>query len=281
MTGSTNAGHDLRCDLLLLTVTRTEQEQLLAAAAELRLEVTKRRDRFEREFHDFGRLGAHRVLAVRSRMGPLGYGGSAATAQFYRAETQATSIIAVGMAFGIERVQQIGDVLVSEGIYPYDDRDVVAVEGGFEYRYEPTTANGDSVGPPEPGARTCAKYRRAKPSLLRLFRRHAETSRLDFSARFGALLSGSARIRCAAYRDMLRKHLEGRGETIVGGEMEAVGLLSCSDPQAPWWIVVKGICDFADESHDGAFEDHRRLACRNAARFVLACLRQTTEADGL
>jgi adenosylhomocysteine nucleosidase len=278
-----DTGEGLTCDLLLLTVTKTEQEQLLAAADELQLPFTKRRDKLDREFHDFGKLGAYRVLAIRSKMGPLGYGGSAAMAQFYRAETQATGIIAVGMAFGMSsQLQRIGDVLVSSGIFPYDDRDVVSVSGVPEYRYERPIAGADSMSLPDgPKPRECARYRPAKPSLIRLFERHVRTSKRDFHVHFGALLSGGARIQCAAYRDMLYRHFEGRGKPIVGGEMEAVGLLSCSDPQAPWWIVVKGICDFADENCVSDFDGNRQVACRNAASFVLASLRQATEADKL
>jgi nucleoside phosphorylase len=109
-----NTGEDLTCDLLLLTVTKTEHEQLLAAAGKLELPFTQRRDKLGREFHDFGKLGAYRVLAIRSKMGPLGYGGSAAMAQFYRAETQATGIIAVGMAFGMSNaLQTIGEALTA------------------------------------------------------------------------------------------------------------------------------------------------------------------------
>ena len=283
MIESLKKGVDLSCDLLLLTVTKTEQEQLLEAAANLHLPVTERRDKLDREFHDFGKLGAYRVLAIRSKMGALGYGGSAAMAQFYRAETQATGIIAVGMAFGMSSaLQKIGDVLVSTGIFPYDDRDVVLIDGKPEYRYESPAVAADSKSPlygPKP--RECAKYRQAKPSLVALFERHVKSSGDDFHVYFGALLSGGARIQCAAYRDMLYQRFEGRGKHIVGGEMEAVGLLSCSDPQAPWWIVVKGICDFADENSHGDFDSNRRLACRNAASFVLASLCQATEADEL
>lgn len=263
MTEPAKTGVDLRCDLLLLTVTSTEQEQLLEAAADLGIAVTKRPGKLNSKLYDLGKLGAYRVLAIRSRMGALGYGGSASMAQIYRAATQATGIIAVGMAFGMSnRVQNIGEVLVSTGMFPYDDRDVVSVNGAPEYRYER------------------AKHRPAKPSLVKFLQGHAE-AQTDFHVRFGALLSGGARIQCAAYRDALYRSFTGRGESIVGGEMEAVGLLSCSEPKDPWWIVVKGISDFADENRDIAMEDNRLRACRNAARFVLASLCQATAADNL
>lgn len=58
-------------------------------------------------------------------MGPHGRLGSAAKGVRYLAATGAQGIIQVGMAFGVARgPQQIGDVLVSTSLIPYDKRDV-------------------------------------------------------------------------------------------------------------------------------------------------------------
>jgi len=54
--------------------------------------------------------------------------------------------------------------------------------------------------------------------------------------------------------------------------MEGVGLLSVSPRKMPSWVVVKGICDFADENRHAEIEDARPAACRNAARFRLSSL---------
>lgn len=282
MTGVADMNEPRQYDLLLLTVTETEQDELLQAATELGIPYTVSPGEFSRDFYDFGKLGSYRVAAIRSKMGALDYGGSASAAQVYRAATRATGIIAVGMAFGIsEKTQAIGDVLVSEGLFPYDDRDVVAVNGVSEYRYQEIDAATNLVrGPSDARVRERAKFRRAKTSLVKFFQRHARSAK-KLRVHFGALLSGSARIHSAAYRDMLYGHFEARGKAIVGGEMEAVGLLSSSDPNDPWWIVVKGICDFADEQRDANIVRDRPSACRNAARFVLASLRQATAADKL
>lgn len=309
-----------------MTVTKSEQEELLNAAKDLGIPFEERpgplvegKVRFEHPFYDFGQLGAYRVAAIRSKMGALDYGGSAASALVYRSVTRATGIIAVGMAFGISDTnQKIGDVLVSEGLFPYDDRDVVPAgveqkragkgplwrllsilrpairwvgaawrsrspwvpppseSGGWAYRYDDIDPETGLIR----GPAKRAKFRKAKASLVRFFQRHAKST-AGFNVHFGALLSGNARVHCRAYRDMLYNHLSSRGQAIVGGEMEAVGLLSCSDPQAPWWIVVKGICDFGDEKRDEIIATSRQAPCRNAARFVLDALRKSTATDKL
>lgn len=282
MLGSANGKPLPQYDLLLLTVTETEQAELLQAATDLGISFQEQPGLFSRSLFDFGQLEAYRVAAIRSRMGALDFGGSATTAQLYRTATSATGIIAVGMAFGIsEKNQALGDVLVSEGLFPYDDRDVVSINGVCEYRYEDIEpATGTIRGPDTARGRQRAKFRRAKPPLIAFFRRHARAA-TGFKVHFGALLSGSARVHCRAYRDMLYNHFSARGKPIVGGEMEAVGLLSCSDPNEPWWVVVKGICDFGDENRDAVIASSRTGACRNAARFVLESLRQSTSADKL
>lgn len=54
--------------------------------------------------------------------------------------------------------------------------------------------------------------------------------------------------------------------------MEGVGFLSTCAPDDPRWVVVKGISDFADRPPGARSSDHRKDACYNAARFVLAVL---------
>jgi adenosylhomocysteine nucleosidase len=87
------------------------------------------------------------------------------------------------------------------------------------------------------------------------------------------LLTGSARIRCLAYLNELVGRCTNVAPNIVGGEMEGLGLLSLAERDRSHWIVVKGICDFADEQQIGDAKTNRRLACANASRFVLGALR--------
>jgi len=241
------------CDIVLFTATASEVEALESAAAELAIRV-ELRDGPLGEHRWLGKVGHTRVLAAKTSMGALDYRGSGARAVHYVDATQATGVISIGMAFGCDPENQtLGDVLVGTQVVPYDNRDVRQVDGVITTSYERV------------------KRRRAKKSLVRLMEDHAR--RLDATTvHFGALLSGAARIHCAAFRDELRTQVPQEGDPIIGGEMEGVGLLAASKPADPNWLVVKGISDFGDEDRDDVIEESRRPACLAAARFVLRAL---------
>src|SRR5262249_32750606 len=106
-------------------------------------------------YYNLGQVGDRIVFAVktdRTSMGPHGFGGSAARGIYCKEETGATSVIGLGMGFGVDPARQrYGDVLVSSELLPYDNRDVRS-DGGLP-RY-----NFDRVKP-----------HRAMDRLLRLF----------------------------------------------------------------------------------------------------------------
>jgi adenosylhomocysteine nucleosidase len=245
------------CDLLIFVATQTEFEQLQRVATEMGL-PWKEGESPLGTFYNLGAVGTNRVLVVRTAMGPLTYKGSASHAIYYLNATEASGVIGLGMAFGVDRTtQSVGDVLVATGIVPYDNNRRVFVE-----------TNGQ----------TAVDYSRikkfpSKPSLLELFQRKAKLpDGVDLHP--GLLLSGGARIHSAAYRDELVRMGMAKGGPVVGGDMEGVGFLSTSDRANPRWIVVKAICDFADERRDEEIEATRLTACYNAAKFVLATLRE-------
>ncbi len=116
-----SAFDDLKCDILLFFATQTEREQLEKGAAELKLLFEERNDARVGTYYSLGTIGPNRVRAVKTRMGSFFHEGSASQAIVLRAATSATSIIQVGMAFGIDRnVQKHGDVLISQWLFPYD-----------------------------------------------------------------------------------------------------------------------------------------------------------------
>ena len=199
----------------------------------------------------------------KTRMGPFFHQGSASQAIILRAATAATSIIQVGMAFGIDRqAQKHGDVLVSQWLFPYDYRIVDHVPGG--------------QGQPE---RYNIDYREtkrflAKRSLLKLFEQERTDGKHKFAIHFGGILSGGSRIFSQLFlRELLVAVTGGQGPGgYIGGEMEGVGLLAASRKSEPVWAIVKGVSDFADDQRHGEIEAARPEACLNAVRFVLAAL---------
>jgi len=246
---------DLRCDVILFVAVTSEEKQLKAVAKGLGLSFEKRLGRHFVYF-DLGQVGTFKVLAVRTEMGPFSHDGSAARALLAKAETGATALVSIGMAFGVDRTtQKLGDILVSQSLLTYDNR---RVHSGF---WSSNTDYSD-VTP-----------FLAKETLLNTLRSLAREAEWKEIVKFGPMLTGGAKIHCGRFRDHLVNALSRENERVIGGEMEGVGLLSASNPEAPSWVVVKGICDFADKRRDAEVKIWRGLACENAARFVLTALR--------
>jgi nucleoside phosphorylase len=245
----------LRCDVLLIVATTTEKEKLEAAAKEFGLSFQRRQGRFFR-YYDLGNVGSFRVMAVKTEMGPFSYDGSAARILTAKTETMASAVIALGMAFGVSRsIQKLGDVIVSRMLLPYDNRRVHSENELVKTDY------------------SNVEVHKAKESLISVLDRHAQQPEWSKVVNFGAVLTGGARIHCAGFRDELVRSLSHHGDTVVGGEMEGAGLLASCPKDSPIWIVVKGICDFADEDRDKEYEGARPVACENSAKFVLSALK--------
>lgn len=258
---------ELKCDILLFFATQTEREQLERGASEFRVPFEKRNDPRVGSYFTLGTIGPNRVRAVKTRMGSFFHQASASQAIVLRAASSATSIIQVGMAFGIDRTaQKHGDVLVSKWIFPYDYRIIEHVAGqegqpdGYIIDYQET------------------KRFLPKQPLLKLLERERSEGQHAFKTHVGGILSGGSRLRSQLYlRELLAAVTGGEGTGgYVGGEMEGVGLLAASEKAKPVWAIVKGISDFADDQQRTEVEARREEACLNAVRFVLGAL---TRAD--
>lgn len=345
-----NAKEDLKCDILILITTSSEQDALQAAAKKANISFERKKLDDLGEYYYLGVIGTTRVNAARTKMGSLGHGGSAAKAINFKIASGATAIIQLGMAFGIDqKLQNVGDVLVSTSIIPYDNRMVVpaglALEvmpsdvEGLDADSESTATVDESAAKPgyvKPFVRSNSKdsgskssllgrlldvfrtwscanlwrysqqnpqstglpgslgyppayqtdYSRAqrhyaKQSLLEILKREATRGGYGHQILFGGMLSGGAIIRSNQYLKELVNSVPQAEDGIIGGDMEGVGLLSVSHPDEPLWVVVKGISDFADDcratigsdkSGKALFNDQRRTACQNSARFVLQAL---------
>jgi nucleoside phosphorylase len=264
---------DVRCELLLFSTTTSEKEQLQAVAGELGIPFRRNTHELLGRYYALGKVGDFEVIAVRTEMGPLKYGGSASRGIFFKLSTPATAIVQLGMAFGIDpKRQNAGDVLVSSSLIPYDRRKVLAHERHYRYRRKVLVKEGhyrfDYAD---------AKLQPARPSMLELFMKEAAKPDWPFRIHVGAVLSGGTASYCTKFRDELVGAFEPCAEPIVGGEMEAVGLISVSPPDDPAWIVVKGISDFAEDTRPEGWERTRDLACRNAAMFVLSALKKAKQ----
>ena len=219
---------ELKCDVLLFFATQTEREQLGMGARELGLIFEERNHSTVGAYFTLGTIGPNRVRAVKTRMGPFFHQGSASQAIVVRAASSATSIIQVGMAFGIDRrVQNHGDVLVSQWIFPYDYRIIEHVAG--------------ERGDPDRYFIDYRETRRFLPkrSLLTMFERERRVGGYRFEVHFGGLLSGGSRIFSQLYlRELLVSITGGDGPgNGGGGGMGGPGLLPANPRVEPRWGV--------------------------------------------
>lgn len=243
------------CDLLIFVTTESEVEALRLECDALGLSCFPQDDPELGAYFDLGIVGGQRVVAVRTRMGTVEHRAAAFQAALFQSKTGATGLIATGMAFGISpELQRIGEVLVAESLFPYDQREIV-----------------DSpVGPVPDYTRT--KRRAANRDLVSMIAQEVRRSAFPFRVSTGLLLSGGARISSRSFRDSLVAAVPPGREPVIGGDMEGVGLLSVSHARDPRWVVVKGISDFAEGGAGSTKPAVRLAACRNAIGLVLSAI---------
>lgn len=286
----------LRADILLVTATQTEHDELRTAAEANDLPFEKRQGRL-RPYYHLGTIGTNRVAHMQVEMGPFGVNGSAARCIEARAETRATTIILLGTAFGIDPDgQNLHEVLVSESVFLYEDRHVVDLptRGVRQHAAAACAQLFDLAGAGRSRAHDWlsvearpsylinypAARRRASAGWVSRFRQLADNA-VEGSERIsvGTILSGGSRIESLRYKAELLRSIPELDTRIIGGEMEAVGVVSAS-PSAryedPGWIVVKGIADFGDAATRAQIAQNRGPAAAAAARVVLRALQSAT-----
>lgn len=244
----------MRADVLLVTVTRVETQ----AVREVFKAATGQNDKTVeidgKIYRELGTVNGARVFLVRSEMGAAGLGAALQTVDKGIKALSPAAVIMVGIAFGVDSSKQaIGSILVSQRLMLYDLQRVGTNKSG-----KPTIiSRGDRPT--------------ASPWLIDRFR--AADDDWDQSRaklQFGLILSGE---KLVDNMDFRRQILTLEPEAI-GGEMEAAGLyVACQDAKVDW-ILVKGICDWADGKKEEDRDKRQQLAAGNAAAFVLHMLKQ-------
>jgi len=204
-----------------------------------------------------GRLGVTTIALSMSSMGSSGRDASINVTRETIAEWNVPAVISVGIAFGRDPVKQrTGNVLVSERIIPYEPERVGASENQSRGRELPASA-----------------------LLLDRFRNTVGWSFLapdgqTCGTQCGAILSGEKLVDNMGFRDSLFE----RFPTAIGGEMEGGGIAAAADRERRHWIVVKGICDWADGNKS---DQHQGFAAAAAIDLVVHVLNQVGALDHL
>jgi nucleoside phosphorylase len=189
-------------------------------------------------YYNLGEHGGVPVMMVRSEMGTATVGGSLLTISNAIREIQPQAVVMCGIAYGLRpEKQKLGEILVAKQLMNYEPQKFDLERGQMP--------RGDRIT--------------ASERLLDRFRA-AELAWKGARLHFGLVLSGEKLVNDPAFRDCL---LEAEPEAI-GGDMEGAGLYLAAHEVADW-ILVKGICDWADGNKD---DKAQRRAARNAAKFV-------------
>jgi nucleoside phosphorylase len=194
-----------------------------------------------------GKFGNYLIAHVQCGMGSIGRDASILTTSDSIRIIKPKLVVMIGIAFGIDKKKQkIGDVLVSESVISYNPKRVGKKE----------TIQRGLTSP-------AGKIILNRFKNLRTWE-HLLDGENKSELICGHLLSGEELIDNKAHRDALIKTFP----LAKGGEMEGAGIFAACDGKVQW-IIVKGICDFADGKKGTNKLQNQKIAV-NAA--ISACL---------
>lgn len=195
----------------------------------------------------FAKFGHYKVVHVQSGMGSVSRDSSIMTVTEAIEKLHPKLVIMIGVAFGIDdKKQNIGDVLVSEAILPYNFKKA----GKNETVHRATDAPADKMLVNRFKNIRTWEYLLPNNKKASIYCTH--------------ILSGEELIDNKLHRDKLLKKFP----TAKGGEMEGAGIYAACDGKLPW-ILVKGICDFADGNKSKKKKQFQNVAINSA---LSACL---------
>jgi len=201
-------------------------------------------------YYFYGPVGGATIATIRSSMGSGGSGGSHQAVADAIHDLKPSSVIAVGIAFGIDGSKTpLGTVLISNRVFEYEPQRISTVGD-----------NRVEVRPRGPSSE-------ASPRLLDRFR-GARLHGAGIQTKEGIVLSGAKLIDNVDYRNELLSLVP----EAIGGEMEGAGLWAAAARRHVDWIIAKAVCDFADGRKKVNKAVRQKIAARNAALAVIHVL---------
>lgn len=194
-----------------------------------------------------GILGNYIIVHVQCEMGSVGRNSAIMTVTSAISHIEPKFVLMIGIAFGVDDTKQnIGDVLVSECVIPYE----VSRVGKNEI--EPRQLSG-----------ACSKFLLDKFKNIRSWEYKLPSETLAKKI-FTHILSGEKLVDNLDYRNCLTKNFPHS----EGGEMEGAGIYAACDEKVAW-ILVKGICDFADGNKKVGKETKQIIAMNSALNLCM------------
>lgn len=201
-----------------------------------------------------GKFGLYNIAHVQCSMGSISPTSSIMTVSTALSVLKSKIVIMVGIAFGMDEAKQnIGDVIVSETVIPYNIKRIGKKD----------TINRGKEGQASQILLNRIKNIRTWEFLLK----NDETANLIFTR----MLSGEELVDNCEYRNELQTSYPDS----LGGEMEGVGVYSaCANKED--WILIKGICDFADGNKATDKQARQELAIQSALSLCLELFNSIT-----
>jgi nucleoside phosphorylase len=234
-------------DVLLVTATKAETEILHSKLGPLSDYGIVQISANNRDYF-LGKLAGYNIIHCQCKnMGTQGEGSSIlTTTEALKQWPNIKCVIMVGIAFGMydkdeKRPQHYSDVLVAEKIYPYENQRYNN-DGTVIYRGVVTESNVNLVD-----AFTIVSRKWSRKNI------YGEDTKIDICC----MLTGEKLVDDKKRRDELKEAFP----EYRGGEMEGIGIASACNLAKKPWIVLKGICDFAD----GNKSEHKEEKQKDAA----------------
>jgi nucleoside phosphorylase len=234
-----DASKDVKPKLGLVVATEAEIRQGLHLLKPLTGKRKIWKVTHDQETFYIGRLGAFDTVLTMCTIGAEGVAGSALTIDSLIKMWKVKAVVLTGIAFGAAREKQgPADVLIAESVIPYESQRV-----GAEIKFK-------SPIPP------------ASSLLINRFRnalgwKFGRPDKTNVATHFGPVLSGAKLIDNID----LKSQLLNQFPSAIGGEMEGSGLTSSALRNRTEWILVKGVCDWAD-GHKHS--DYQQMAAASA-----------------
>lgn len=243
-------------DVVILTAL-TEERDAVLRYVDKQEEVSSK----GRVFHRVTIGKYHVVVLCMQGMGNV---RSAAATQQAIAVWNPANIVLLGISGGIKKASArvLGDVLVAEQVVDYESGKVSP--DGMQHRYQvyrPTKELLDAALS-LPAEKWALSIKTPRPD--------GQLNRIIPQAHFGVLASGQKVVTAPDLVD----ELKGDWAELIGIEMESIGvaLAAYESEQAPGFLVIKGISDWADPTKSDGWHTY---AAEASAAFTVALLKSS------
>jgi nucleoside phosphorylase len=233
-----------KLNIVIMTATDIEKEAVFKYLKPLPDSQSLKVDTTSKQTYTIGVFGEYPIIHVQTNMGSSAPDGSTLTTKDVLDYWKPKALIMPGIAFGKDsKKQKIGYVLISESIIQYDSS---KIKEGNEIPRGVIARSGLILFD---RFRNCFGWE------------HKLEDGSKVEKFTGKILSGSKLVDDKKFKE----HLFTLFPEAIGGEMEGSGIYAASFHESfDQWILVKGICDWAENKESGDKEKNQIIAAEAA-----------------